>query len=123
MRATMIEPGAAPAAPSFVEARDGRVSGGQFETAHEEVSAGRVSLGRRLFWLRLRRSRGGRRRCRALDAAGFLAIGLRRTGVRCSMPIVLWGVALGVSQILVLRRDRPADGCSCCRRCCSPRRW
>ena len=84
------------------------MTGGGLETAHEDLTERRVSLGRWLFrpaTLLLVVVAA----LQALDSAGILSIGF--TNWRPLLYVyILWGVALAGSQIPDTRGTRPADG-------------
>ena len=76
------------------------VSGGHIEVAHDDVPAGRVSLGRTLFWLASALLIGVAA-VQSLDAAGIVAVGLPNWRPTL-YAFALWGIVLGVSQVMVL---------------------
>jgi multiple sugar transport system permease protein len=76
------------------------VSGGHFDVAHEDVPAGQISFGRILFWL-ASAILIGVAALQIVDAAGIVEIGLPNWRPTL-YAFALWGVALGVSQVMVL---------------------
>lgn len=68
--------------------------------AHGDVSPGQISLGRTIFWLASAILLGVVA-LQIADAAGLVAVGLPNWRP-CLYAFALWGVALGVSQVMVL---------------------
>ena len=72
----------------------------KFDTAHEDVGAGRASLGRLVFWL-ASIAFVAVAATQIADSAGFLSLGL--TNWRPTLyAFAIWGVALSLSQVLSL---------------------
>ena len=76
------------------------MNGGHFEIVHGDAPAGRISLGRTLFWL-ASAILIGVVALQAADAASVVALGLPNWRPTL-YAFALWGVALGVSQVMVL---------------------
>jgi len=76
------------------------LNGGHFEIVHGDAPAGRISLGRTLFWL-ASAILIGVVALQAADAASVVALGLPNWRPTL-YAFALWGVALGVSQVMVL---------------------